>query len=380
MSAPDEFGARISHLLAAGRPDDAARLAERRLAEEPDDVNALVLLSACRHAAGRLPDALQAAERAVELAPDHPIAHRQAALALMQTGRAKEAVQEATIARDLLPLDPYSEMALVYALLESGGTANIVAARKAAVRARNLAPDDPMTYVAEGDTHRRMARFDAARQSYEQALALAPDDPVALYSVAELDADRGRAFRAAPALAATLAATPADPNVVRVAARSARGALWLVTDVASLILVIASVTTTLLRAEVAGPAGVAAGLAIAAGGIACAAAFLRWRLRALTGPTRMLIRQNLHRPAFALAVLRLAVTAIAALLFAVDPAPDVAGGVKIFAMPATAVPFLLLLLRARNWFAIEANMLLRRGWFGVVGGRGAERAPNPPHG
>ncbi|MEU4619087.1 tetratricopeptide repeat protein [Actinoplanes sp. NPDC023801] len=368
-ASPGDLGPRVRLLLDAGRPDDAARLAERQLTDDPDDVIALVLLGACRLAAERYAEALTVTERAVTLAPDHPGAHRQHAMALMQTGHSDEAVRAAVIARDLAPLDPYSELALVYALLENGGTANIVAAGEAAARARQLAPDDPMVYVAEGDTHRRMARFEAARHAYEQALALVPDDPIALYSLAELDAGRGRALRAGPALAATLTAAPADATAAKLATRSARGALWLVTDVASLLLVIASAATTGVRLQVAGPAGVAAGLVTALAGIGAAAMFLRWRLRMLSGPTRMLIRQNLHRPTFATAVLRLVVTAIAALLAATDPDPAGSGGVKVFAIPGTTLPFILLVLRARNWFAREAGWLVRRGWFGVARAR-----------
>ncbi|GAA3347182.1 hypothetical protein GCM10020358_60970 [Amorphoplanes nipponensis] len=291
----------------------------------------------------------------------------------MRSGRAGEAIQAARAARDLAPVDQHGELILAYALLEAGGTGNIVAALEAAQRARRLAPDDPMVHVAEGDALRRTARFDAAREAYERALALAPDDAVALYSLAELDAGRGRALSAAPALAAVLAAEPADATVLRVATRSARGALWLVTDVASLLLVIASVATSLLRLGVDGPAGSAAGVATAVGGIGCAAAFLRWRLRALSRPTLTLIRQHLRRPTFAVAVLRLVATAVAALLFAVDPDPGGSGGLKVFAMPATSLPFILLLLRARNWFAREVSWLLRRGWFGVARGAGRPR-------
>ncbi|MFI7542316.1 tetratricopeptide repeat protein [Actinoplanes sp. NPDC049599] len=363
---PGDLHARAHHLLAAGRPDDAAELVERQLADDPDDVAALVLLAAGRRAAGRYDEALAATNRALALAPDLAVAHRQAAATLLMTGQTREAVQAARTARDLDPHDPHGELMLVYTLLEDGGTANIVAALEAAARARDLAPDDPAGYVAEGDALRRMARFDAARASYERALALAPDDPVALYSLAEMDAGRGRAVRASPALGAVLSAAPADTTVVQVATRSARGALWLVTDLVSLLLVVASVATSMLRLRVDGPAGVAAGLVIAAVGIGCAAALFRWRLRALSGATRMLIRQHLRRPTFALAVLRLIATAVAALLFAVDPDPDGSGGLKAFAMPATSVPFILLVLRARNWFAREVSWLVRRGWFGVA--------------
>ncbi|PRY31858.1 tetratricopeptide repeat protein [Pseudosporangium ferrugineum] len=366
---PGELSVRANHLLQAGRPDEGARLVERQLAEDPDNLTALVVLAACRQAAGRYGEALDAAGRAATVAPEQPVAHRQAAAALLMLGRTGEAVRAARLARDLAPQDAHGEVALVYALLQAGGTANIVAALEAAGRARELAPEDPLVHVALGDAQRRTARFEAARTSYEQALALAPDDPMALYSLAEMDAGRGRALSASPGLAAVLGAAPADETVVRVATRSARGALWLVTDVASLLLVVASVAAGLLRARIDGPAGLAVGLLAAVAGIAGAAAFLRWRLRALSGPTRALIRQNLRRPTFALAVLRLLVTAVAALLFALDPDPAGKAGIKVFAMPATSLPFILLVLRARNWFAREVSWLLRRGWFGMARGR-----------
>ena len=370
----EEMAARVRHLLAVGRPDDAAPLVERHLAEHPDDVVALVLLSVCRHAAGRHDEAISVAAHAAALAPEFPLAHRQLAALLMDTGRARESLAAAHTARELDPEDHRNELVMVYALLAVGGTGNITAADRAAARARELAPEEPMVYVADGDVQRRMARFGAARTAYERALALAPDDPIALSSLAELDAGRGYALSASPLLAASLAAAPTDESVVLTATRSARAALWLLTDLASLILVATSLAAMVLRGQVDGPAGVAAAVVTAGCGVAGAAAYLRWRLRALSGPTRALIRQNLRRPTFAAAVFRVVVTAAAAVLFAIDPDPAGAGGVKVFAMPATSVPFLLLVLRARNWFAREVSWLVRRGWFSVAAGR-REAAP-----
>lgn len=364
--------ARVQHLLAAGRPHDATPLVERHLTEHPDDVVALILLSACRHATGNRYEAMEVAAHAAGLAPELPVAHRQLASLLIEAGRAREAVAGARTARELDPQDHRNELVMVYALLLAGGTRNITAAADAAARARRLAPEEPAVHVAEGDVQRRMARFGAARTAYERALALAPDDPAALYSLAEMDAGRGYAVSASPLLAASLAAAPTDEVVVRTATGSARAALWLLTDLPSLILIITSMAAAVLREEVDGPAGVGLALVAAGCGIAAAAAYLRSRIGALSGPTRMLIRQHLRRPTFAAAVLRVVVTAIAAVLFAVDPDPAGSGGVKVFAMPAMAVPFILLLLRARNWFAREVSWLVRRGWFRMAGGRRAE--------
>jgi tetratricopeptide (TPR) repeat protein len=365
----EEMAARVRHLLAVGRPDDAAPLVERHLAEHPDDVVALVLLSACRHAGGRHDEAISVAAHAAALAPEFPLAHRQLAALMLETGRIREGLAAAHTARELDPEDHRNELVMVYALLGAGGTGNIAAADRAVARARQLAPEDPMAYVAEGDVQRRMARFGAARTAYERALALAPDDPVALSSLAELDAGRGYALSASPLLAASLAAAPTDESVVRMATRSARAALWLITDIASLIAIAASLAALAVRTQVDGPAGVGAAVVTAGCGLAGAAAYVRWRLRALSGPTRALIRQNLHRPTFALAALRVLVTAVAAVLFAIDPDPSGAGGVKVFAMPATSLPFILLLLRARNWFAREVSWQVRRGWFSVAARR-----------
>ena len=371
----EQMAARVRHLLAVGRPDDATPLVQRHLAEHPDDVVALVLLSACRHAAGHHDEAMAVAAHAAALAPDLPLPHRHFATLLVKVGRGREGLAAARTARELDPEDHRHELLMVYALLAVGGTGNITAAERAAERARRLAPEEPAVHLAEGDVQRRMARFGAARTAYERALALAPDDPLALFSLAEMDAGRGYAVSASPLLTATLAAAPTDELVVRTATRSARAALWLITDIASLLLVVTSLTTMMLRTQLGGPAGVVAGLVTAAGGIAAAAAYVRWRLRALTAPTRMLIRQHLRRPTFALAVLRLAATAVAAVLNAVDPDPAGSGGVKVFAIPATSLPFILLLLRARNWFAREVSWLVRRAWFGVAAGR----RPAEPH-
>ncbi len=60
-------------LLAEGRVDEAAMVAEEAIAHNPNDVVALALLGDCREREGRVEDALEAYERIVEISPESPL-------------------------------------------------------------------------------------------------------------------------------------------------------------------------------------------------------------------------------------------------------------------------------------------------------------------
>jgi tetratricopeptide (TPR) repeat protein len=354
---------RARHLAEVGRLGDAAPLLQRLLADDPDDTEALGVLAYCLGRAGRYAEMLAVVEQAATLVPADPAVHRQRSRALLELGRTRAAVDAALQACRLDPQNFHSELVLAQALLAAGGTGNIVAAAAAGDRARRLAPDDPLPHIMAGDVLRRMAEFRRARQAYRVAVALDPENPLALYRLAAVDSDRGRALSASGLLGDTLRAAPNDPDVARTATRGARRALWLLTDVATVPLVLAFVAAIACRTQLTGTAGVLLASVSVLLGMGAAASFLRWRLGRLPAATRTLIRRNLWRVTFAAAMLRVVAIALGALLQAVDPVAGPDSAVRAVAMPLMAVPLILLLLRARNWFAAEFYYLLRRFWF-----------------
>ncbi|MDG4828807.1 hypothetical protein O7627_05735 [Solwaraspora sp. WMMD1047] len=369
-TAPAAAGDRTRHAVARalqlanlGRLGEAVPLVQQVLATEPENVSALHVLAYILQRAGRYAEMLAVARQAAALAPDDPTTHRQLARAWQGLGRAREAVAAAGEAHRLDPEDFRNDVVLADALLAAGGTRNIVAAGAATHRARQLAPDEVDAHLAEGDVQRRMAEFGRAGRAYRHGLALEPDNPRALYKLATLDSDRGRALRASPLLGGTLQAAPTDPTALTAATYGARRALWLLTDAATVLLLVAAIFTGNWRSEQAGPAGVAVGVLAVLVGVGGTGWFLRWRLGRLAGPTRTLIRRNLRRPTFLLAGVRLVGVALGGLLLAVDPAPGEESGLDAAAIVLIMVPFLLLVLRARNWLLNEAYYLLRRLWF-----------------
>nr|MDT0658309.1 hypothetical protein [Micromonospora sp. DSM 115978] len=356
---------RALQLANLGRLGAAVPLVQRVLGTDPGNTTALQILAYILHRAGRFAEMLAVTEQAAALAPADPGTHRQRARALQGLGRARDAVIAAREAHRLDPQDFRNDVVLADALLDAGGTRNIVAAGAATARARRLAPEEVDAHLAEGDVQRRMAEFGRAGRAYRQALALEPESPRALYRLATLDSDRGRALRASPMLSGTLQAAPTDPAALVAATYGARRALWLLTDAGCVPLLIAAVFAAAWRDERAGPGWVAV-LAVLVG-VGVTGGFLRWRLGRLAAPTRTLIRANLRRPTFLLAPLRLMAVVLGGLFLALDLAPGTDSGLGTAAIVLVMVPFLLLVLRVRNWLLNEAYYLLRRLWFRLRG-------------
>ncbi|WP_223648951.1 tetratricopeptide repeat protein [Hymenobacter psoromatis] len=74
-NAATDWLSRAEQLRALNRPAQAAQLARERLAQEPNDPDAHLLLAQSLFDQGEIPDARQAAETAVGLAPDRAYAH-----------------------------------------------------------------------------------------------------------------------------------------------------------------------------------------------------------------------------------------------------------------------------------------------------------------
>ncbi|GIG86490.1 tetratricopeptide repeat protein [Plantactinospora endophytica] len=353
---------RALQLAAVGRVKAAYPLVTEALRPDPGDSHTLQVLGHCYQREGRWSDMITVLDIAARRTPDNPQLQRNRSLALRHLGRIPEALAAAELARTLDPDDARNELARAEALLRGRGTRKVLAALAATRRARELDPASVWAHVAEGRVQRRMAEFGRARAAYLEALRLAPDDVSALYGLASLDSDRGRAVRASPAMAGVLQTVPDDPAAIRAGTVNAGRAIWLLTDLGCVVLLLVAFLVGMSQEAIASrPVAAAVGVLVALAGAAAVFALLRWRFRRLSAPTRALVRANRYRFSFVTAPLRLAAILLGMLLFTVGPYPPVA--VVVVGTTALVVPLLTLIVRWRSRAAVEVGLLVRRAWF-----------------
>ncbi|AVT37339.1 lipopolysaccharide assembly protein LapB [Plantactinospora sp. BB1] len=353
---------RALQLAQVGRVKAAYPLINEALRADPGDSYALQVLGYCYQREGRWADMLTVLDMAARSLPASPQVQRNRSLALRQLGRIPEALAAAELARTLDPDDARSELARAEALLCGRGTRTVLAALAATRRARELDPESVWAHVTEGRVQRRMAEFGRARAAYLEALRLAPDDPQALYQLATLDSDRGRAVRASPVMAGMLQTVPTDPVAIRAATGNARRALWLLTDLGCVVLLLVTLLVGTLQDVVdSRPLAAASGLLVVLAGAAGVFALLRWRFNRLSGPTRTLVLVNRYRFSFVTAPLRLVALLLGMLLITLDPHPPTA--VEVVGGASLIVPLVTLIIRWRSRAAVEVGLLVRRCWF-----------------
>jgi len=232
---------RALHLAEVGRVPEAYPLLAEALRADPEDPTVQLAIAHCYQLQGRWSNMLTMLDLAVRRAPADPQVHRKRSVALRELGRVSEALAAAEQARALDPHDARNEIVRAEALLRRRGTRAVLGALAAAVRARELDPQSVWAHLTEASVWRRMAEFGRARAAYQEALRLAPENPTALHGLATLDGARGRAVRAEAVLGGMLAAAPTDPAALRAARIGARQALWLLTDLGCLVLLVAAV-------------------------------------------------------------------------------------------------------------------------------------------
>ena len=101
-----DFAQRASLLLNSGRPDEALRVLDSALAEDPSNAAAHGLMALCLLDMNEAPRALEAAERASGEAPDWAFPRYVHANVLLRMGKAKNALLSAQDAVSLDPEDP----------------------------------------------------------------------------------------------------------------------------------------------------------------------------------------------------------------------------------------------------------------------------------
>lgn len=161
-------------LLQHHRPSDAEKELRGHLAEEPSDVDALLLLSVALTQQDKHVDAVAVAHEALALAPDRPAAHHYLAKALFHKG---DTAKARNAAEDAIRLDPedadhFGVLALALNHLGEHG-----AALKAAEQGLALDPEHLTCLNVRSIELSLVKRYAEADSAISKALELDPENP-----------------------------------------------------------------------------------------------------------------------------------------------------------------------------------------------------------
>ncbi|WP_341229950.1 tetratricopeptide repeat protein [Nocardioides salarius] len=209
-----EVRTRAQHLLDLRRPAEAEAVVRTHLGQEPEDVDALVLLARALLDQDRDDEGDRALRAALRLDPEH----YSALLTLVDvSARADHRAAALAAADRALALHPdawTSHYAKAMALM-SGTQPRPVPALDCVDRGLRTAPHEPSLHNLAGVCLDAMMRPDEARRAFEEALRLDPQHVLAGANLAGLDAEGGRLRRSARRLTASLAEHPGEAALHR---------------------------------------------------------------------------------------------------------------------------------------------------------------------
>jgi len=180
-------------LFAAGRFDESELHAERALALNPKNANALVRLAGLRDRQGRLPEAADFLRAALALRPDQPDVQCQLGLLELRQGRLDEARR---LMLPVLRADPARRALTLQIGRDTALNGSLQAAQILFDLVLEVAPDDPEALIDSAEVYARARDFAAAAHLCRHAVEVAPDNSrvhVALGSVLLLTGDRAGA-------------------------------------------------------------------------------------------------------------------------------------------------------------------------------------------
>lgn len=163
------------------------------LEANPDDVDALNLMSNALLRDGKTDEGIALLQRVAELQPDSPVAQVKLGAGLLIDGQGEEAAQHMETA---LKLDPEFQQADILLVINHLQRQDYEAAIEAAeaFRRRNLSSTIPLNL--QGKVYLAAGQQDKARASFEKALAIDADDPGANFSLAQMAIADGELTRA----------------------------------------------------------------------------------------------------------------------------------------------------------------------------------------
>jgi tetratricopeptide (TPR) repeat protein len=171
------------------------RALRQAVAQDPDDVRALIGLASLANTRHHFREGLVLASRAQALAPDLALVHGVKGDALVEVGRFQAGFRAYERMAELKPsIAAYARIARAQSLLGENDAARrtIRLALDAAVDGETRA----WAYVELGRLDRGELRFSAAARHFRKALAISPGNPLALEASAETEAARGNLARA----------------------------------------------------------------------------------------------------------------------------------------------------------------------------------------
>jgi tetratricopeptide (TPR) repeat protein len=159
-------------LIDAQRPLDARRTLEPYLTQNPNSVEALLILATANVNLTQLPEALAAAQRALQISPSSVVGWQIYSGVLSQMGEHPQAIAAAEYAVQLAPSDPWSHFRLAGADLMAGQVSQRT--KDEARAAVQLAPESPIMHLIVGDVAVAMNDLSTAAAAFEQALRIEP--------------------------------------------------------------------------------------------------------------------------------------------------------------------------------------------------------------
>jgi choline-sulfatase len=191
----------------AGRVDEAIAKVERVLAEDPEVVEAHLMLGNLHLKARRQDHAIAAYQKALSLDDRHENAAFALALAYKQAERLDAAEAGFERVLQMNPRSTKSQWQLADIWMRRGDFAR---AEQALSSALSMNVDRPAFLLKIGESQIQLAKYDEAEKNLREALRLKPDQAMAHYDLGVLFEARGDAAKAADEY---IAEVKAHPNV-----------------------------------------------------------------------------------------------------------------------------------------------------------------------
>ncbi len=158
------------YAMALGRPDEAERIARKRLERSPDDAAARVLLAQALLQMRQVDEAIAEARRATRDAPTNADAHMTLSAALLQKGRFRVPAEAETAAKRAVQLQPKMARARVQLAEVLASNNDNVGALMAADEAIKLEPRGPSGYFIKALTLMRQKDYNGAVAAADSAI------------------------------------------------------------------------------------------------------------------------------------------------------------------------------------------------------------------
>ena len=200
----------VNTARAAGRTDEALRLARRAVEADPRNVPGRLLLAELLREAGDYAEAVRIARRAAEVTPESPDALYALGCALCAAGEGAEAE---TVLGKVLALDPHHAVAAVDLATLLIGSLRYVEAEAVLRRALEASPDSVEAAASLGLALQLQGKAREALGLFESALRARPDDPGHVSNHALCLRDLDRLDEAAAALRHALALPGAGATI-----------------------------------------------------------------------------------------------------------------------------------------------------------------------